>query len=175
MRLLFVTLIASVALTGHAFAQQQQAPPNCSASEHRALDFWIGQWDAYRADNNVLAGHSSITSADAGCVIHEQWESVGQNAGYAGQSLNIYNRVTGHWEQFWNDTTGTVTHYIGGPIAGGAVQMTTADEGPNAPARYNRVTFTPQSDGTVLQRGETSSDGQTWTLGYLLVYRRRNG
>lgn len=173
MRLLIATVLAAVALTAHASAQQQQAPPNCSAAEHRALDFWIGEWDAYRADNNVLSGHSSITSENNGCVIHEHWESVGRGAGYTGQSLNIYNRLTGHWEQYWNDTTGGVTYYIGGPIAGGAVQMTTGDQGANAPSRYARVTFTPQSDGTVLQRGENSVDGQTWTLGYLLVYRRR--
>lgn len=174
MRLFIAAVLAAAALTTHAPAQQQQAPPNCSASEHRALDFWIGEWDAYRADNNVLSGRSSITSEDTGCVIHERWQSVGQGAGYTGQSLNIYNRTTGHWEQFWNDTSGNVVHFIGGPIAGGAVRMTTADQGANATNRYSRVTFTPQPDGTVLQRGENSADGQTWTLGYLFVYRRRS-
>lgn len=172
--LIAAAILATAALVPHASAQQQPAPPNCSAAEHRALDFWIGEWDAYRTDNNVLAGRSSITSEDSGCVIHEHWESVGQNAGYTGQSLNIYNRTTGHWEEYWNDTTGAVTHFIGGPIAGGAVQMTTGDQGAQASNRYNRVTFTPQSDGTVIQRGENSVDGQTWTLGYQLVYRRRS-
>lgn len=172
--LLAVTVVAPALLTSHASAQQQQAPPTCSASEHRALDFWVGEWDAYRTDNNVLSGRSSITSENNGCVIHEHWESVGQGAGYTGQSLNIYNRTTGHWEEFWNDTTGNVAHFIGGPIAGGAVQMTTGDQGPNAPNRYARVTFTPQPDGTVIQRGETSADGQTWAVGYQFVYRRRS-
>ncbi len=171
------------ALTAAAFATlavctaplalaQQQAPPNCSAAEFRALDFWVGEWDAFRADNNVLSGHSSITREQGGCVIHEHWTSVGQGAGYAGQSQNIYNRLNGHWEEYWTDTTGGVLHFIGGPVEHG-VQMTTGDRGPDAQPRYARVTFTDQGDGTVRQHGENSSDGQTWTTNYVLIYRHR--
>lgn len=155
-----------------AQAQQQPPPPTCAGPEFRALDFWLGEWDAFRADNNVLSGHSSITREDNGCVIHEHWESVGQGAGYAGQSLNIYNRLNGHWEEYWADTTGGVLYFVGGPIAHG-VQMTTGDRGASAQPRYSRVTFTDRGDGTVEQRGENSADGQAWTVGYVLIYRHR--
>lgn len=172
MRTLLIAAAALAALASPSAAQQQQAPPTCAAADHHALDFWIGEWDAFRADNNQLSGHSSITSENNGCVIHEHWESVGQGAGYTGQSLNIYNRLTGHWEEYWNDTTGAVTYFVGGLIPHG-VQMTTGDQGPHARNRYNRVTFTDRGDGTVEQRGENSADGQTWTVGYVLIYRPR--
>ena len=171
-----VVVLAIAALTGIAplaTAQPQPTPPpTCEGPEFRALDFWVGEWDAFRADNNVLSGHSSITREDNGCVIHEHWESVGQGAGYAGQSLNIYNRLNGHWEEYWADTTGGVLHFIGGPIAHG-VSMTTGDRGESAQPRYARVTFTDRGDGTVEQRGENSADGQAWTIGYVLIYRHR--
>lgn len=170
--LISAAAIAALLVCAAPAHAQQQAPATCTAAEFRALDFWIGEWDAFRADNNVLSGHSSITREDNGCVIHEHWESVGQGAGYAGQSLNIYNRLNGHWEEYWTDTTGGVLHFIGGPIAHG-VSMTTGDRGESATPRYARVTFTDRGDGTVEQRGENSSDGQTWAVGYVLIYRHR--
>lgn len=172
MRLALIVGALAILATASAPAAlaQQQAPPTCAAAEHHALDFWIGEWDAFRADNNALSGHSSITQEQNGCVIHEHWESVGQGAGYAGQSLNIYNRLNGHWEEYWTDTTGGVLYFVGGPIAHG-VQMTTGDRGADAQPRYARVTFTDRGDGTVEQRGENSNNGQDWTVGYVLIYR----
>ena len=38
---------------------------------------------------------------------------------------------------------------------------------------YSRMTFTNNADGTVLQHGEQSADGQTWTTSYAFIYRRR--
>ncbi len=38
---------------------------------------------------------------------------------------------------------------------------------------YSRITFTNNPDGTVLQHGEQSADGQTWTTSYAFIYRRR--
>ncbi len=49
MRTLFA-VVATLTLTTPALAQQQPAPPTCEAAEYRAFDFWIGEWDAFRAD-----------------------------------------------------------------------------------------------------------------------------
>lgn len=174
MRLL-LALLAAFALVAPASAQQQQQMPTCEAAEHRALDFWIGEWDAHRADTNALGGRSTISSIQSGCAIREQWTSVGGPA-FSGESLNIYDRVSGRWEQYWVSSTGNRTHFVGGPIENG-MQLTTPTAlalSPGAEPQFRRVTLTAQPDGTVHQRGETSADGQTWTLGYLLVYRRRS-
>lgn len=171
MRAIIAIVFAALAAAPPAFAQPQL--PNCQAAEHRGMDFWIGEWDAYRADNNALSGRSTITLIQSGCVIREQWTSEGQP--FSGESYNIYNRVSGKWEQYWVSSTGNRTHYVGEPIENG-VRLTTpvaSALNPGAPAQFSRVTLTAQPDGTVLQRGESSADGQTWTLNYLLVYRRR--
>lgn len=167
-----LAIVAALAITTPARAQQQQQAPTCDASEYRAFDFWIGEWDAFRADNNAPAGRSSIKSEDAGCVITEHWTSLSQP--YTGQSLNIYDRTSGKWEQFWVDSNGTRVHFIGGPTATG-MQITTeapVTVAPNQQA-YSRMTFTNNADGTVLQHGEQSADGQTWTTSYAFIYRRR--
>jgi hypothetical protein len=184
MRFMLAAFAASLVFASCAHAQTQSAapppppPPNCSAAEHHALDFWIGEWDAFRADNNRLSGRSSITASDGGCVINEHWTSLGQPFAYSGRSLNTFNTSGGHWEEYWADSTGSRVYFVGGVIAARAVQMSTptpSPTGPNGAMQWQRVTFTPNADATVTQQGDTSPDGQTWTLNYRLIYRHHQG
>lgn len=174
MRLKALALGALLASSPAAFAQNQQqpAPPTCEAPEHRAFDFWIGEWDAYVTGTENLAGRSSIRSEDNGCVVTEHWTSAGSP--YSGRSLNIYDRATGHWQQFWVDSTGEVTRFVGGPHEGGMRLTDPANVTARSPSPiHTRMTFTPSPDGSVRQHGETSPDGQTWTTRYDFTYRRR--
>ena len=184
MRYPLAALVASFVFASCAHAQTQGAspppppPPNCAAAEHHALDFWIGEWDAFRADNNRLSGRSSITASDDGCVINEHWTSTGAPFAYSGRSLNMYDRIGRHWQQYWADSTGAYIYFTGGVIAQGAVQMSTPSPSPtgaNGAMQWQRVTFTPNGDGTLTQQGDTSPDGQTWTLSYRLIYRHHTG
>lgn len=167
------TVAAFVLLT--ACAHAQQAPPQtptCAAPEYRAFDFWVGEWDAYVAGTENLAGRSSIRSENAGCVITEHWTS--PRGPYTGQSINIYDRVTGQWNQFYADSTGEVTRFVGAPFEGGMrlvdpANISAEQDGP----RHTRMTFTPNADGAVRQHGESSTDGVTWTTDYAFIYRRR--
>jgi len=164
--------LALLLLSSPALAQTQPQPPNCSAPEYRALDFWVGEWDAYRSDTNALVGRSSVTREENGCVIHEHWSAA--NDGVTGQSFNIYERLTGQWEQYWVSSTGEITHYFGAPIAGGMQLTAVGDRSAIAPGAVfqSRVTLTTEPDGAVRQVGETSSNGQAWTTRYAILYRR---
>jgi hypothetical protein len=167
------TLAAFVVPTACAHAQQTPPQmPTCEAPEHRAFDFWVGEWDAYVAGTENLAGRSSIRSENAGCVITEHWTSA--RGPYTGQSINIYDRVTGQWNQFYSDSTGEVTRFVGNPENGSMrlVDPANISAGRDGP-RQTRMTFTPNVDGTVRQHGETSADGVTWTTDYDFIYRRR--
>src|SRR5690349_20649283 len=89
-----------VACAAPALAQQTptpQAPPHedCSTAPHRALDFWLGQWDVFDRASNSHVGHSLITAHDDGCVIQEEW--TGDDTHDTGRSLNMYDVNTGHW------------------------------------------------------------------------------
>lgn len=174
-------LISAASATAQpSSAQPAAAPPpmpTCSAAAHHALDFWIGEWDAFRADNNQLSGRSSITASDGGCVINEHWTSLGAGAPYTGRSLNTFDASSGKWEQYWADSTGSHIYFVGGTGAAGAISMATLAAGPatpGSPAQWQRVTLTPLPDGTVRQQGDTSPDGQTWTLSYALIYRHHH-
>lgn len=167
------TLAAFVLLTACAHAQQTPPPPpTCSAPEFRAFDFWVGEWDVVVTGTENRAGSSVISKENADCVITEHWTSA--RGPYTGQSLNMYDRVTGHWNQYYMDSTGEVTRFTGDPIEHGMrlvdpANVVAGQEGP----KHTRMTFTANADGTVRQHGETSADGATWTTDYDLTYRRR--
>lgn len=168
--------LAVCLFTDVAVAQASPAtppPPACTAAAHRAFDFWIGEWDAYVSGTENLAGRSSIASTDGGCVITERWTST--RSPYSGRSLNLFDATSGQWLQFWTDSQGEITRFVGGPTATG-MQFLAVDE--VAPGRAQkqtlRMTFTRNGDGSVRQFGETSTDsGRTWAASYDFHYRRR--
>jgi hypothetical protein len=168
-------LAAAVALlfaTAPIAAAQTPAPPSptCEAPEHRAFDFWIGEWDAYVTGTENLAGRSTIAREDTGCVITEHWRS--ERVAYTGRSLNLYDRESGKWEQFWVDSTGEVTHFVGGPTATGMQLVDANNRAAGQPAPvHTRMTFTANPDGSVRQFGETSADGVSWAASYDFTYR----
>ena len=158
-----------------AAAAQTPGPPAppyaCTAASHRAFDFWVGSWDVFVTGSLHQAGTSVIERKDGGCVITEQWTSIG--APLTGRSLNMFDATTGQWVQIWMDSAGEITRYRGGPTPTG-MQLFAEDEiSPSRPARLSlRMTFTRQPNGTVRQLGETSPDrGVTWTTSYDLTYR----
>lgn len=165
--------IAFVLMVSPAFAQSQApASPTCVSPEHHAFDFWVGEWDAYVTGTENLAGRSSIRSEDAGCVITEHWTSV--RAQYSGRSLNMYDRATQQWNQYWMDSTGEVTRFVGNPHEGGMRLTDPANiAAPATTPQHTRMTFSQNADGSVRQFGETSPDGVTWTASYDFTYRRR--
>jgi len=167
------TIAAFILLTACAHAQQTPPQlPTCSAPEFRAFDFWVGEWDVVVTGTENRAGSSVIGKENADCVITEHWTSA--RGPYTGQSLNMYDRATGHWNQYYMDSTGEVTRFEGGPFENGMRLLDPANvaAGQSAPLQ-TRMTFTANADGTVRQHGETSPDGATWTTSYDLTYRRR--
>ena len=168
-----------------AFGIASQFPTGgvpCSAAEYRQFDFWLGKWDARRADNNALSGTDVITSELGGCVIAENW-----NDGFRGRSISVYDASIRQWTQFWAYTGGGAFSplLLQGGFAGGEMAM-----------RYDRVSATgvfvpfpppgalrfqitdayewipdPQT-GSVFQRDRRAFDGAPPFLAFLLRYDR---
>lgn len=177
MRLLWsgICLVASIAAPASAVAQAApSATPStvaCSASEHGALDFWVGEWDVIRPDTGLLVARSKIDKLH-GCVIREQWMPM---TGAGGSSLSHYDGRTRQWRQLWLDGTGGRVEFAGGSV-GETVVLTGHWPGVNGPGQDGliRMTYSRLSDGGVRQRGDLSIDhGVTWTLNFMFDYRRR--
>ena len=169
-------LIASLLLAATpAFAQQAaKPPPPCMSEQHRQFDFWVGEWDVSDPAGKP-AGRSRIESRLGQCVVHEHWFGAG---GTVGESFNIRNADTGQWEQFWVDNGGNRLHLKGG-LVGKAMVLEGVQDKPSAQTgltQRERITWTPNADGSVRQLWETSADdGKRWATSFDGLYRKARG
>jgi len=153
------------AIAAIALAQAAAAAAPCSAPEYHQFDFWAGRWDVYDAKGQMVA-HSLIEPV-YGCGIRENWMPIGKPGG---GSLSIYVLDQKRWEQFWIDSQGTRAMFTGG-WNGSAMVITGKWGGPLV-----RMSYSKNSDGSVRQFGEQSTDeGKTWGPSFDFTSRPAKG
>jgi len=155
-------LVAAISLG----ATTPPAPPpaGCAASESHQFDFWIGDWNVIDPAGKV-AGHNRIEAILGGCALAEHWDGAG---GGHGVSYNAYDTGAKVWRQFWVDARGGVLQ-----LEGGLVGRDMVLKSPGAGKHVDRITWTPNDDGTVRQHWQTSEDGgTTWATSFDGRYER---
>ncbi len=140
-------------------------PGSCTAPEHRQFDFWVGEWHVTTPDGKH-AGDSRIEKVLGGCALHESWQGA---TGGRGFSYNAYDRDRKVWHQTWVDRQGNLLLLEGG-LKDGSMVLSGAQG-----KTLNRISWTPNTDGTVRQLWETSTDqGKTWQSAFDGLYRRKS-
>lgn len=169
-------LLASCMLlstAGTVMAQTQQKPPDCSAPEHHAFDFWVGHWEVKVAEGKV-AGTNDVSSILNGCVILEEWTGSG---GGTGKSFNMYSRADGKWHQTWVDSNGGRLDLVGG-FENGKLMLKGENKAPDGAHVMQRLSFEKiaGSPHRVRQLWHQSRDGgKTWTVSFDGMYERKTG
>ena len=156
---------------GQAMARSPPAPPPaCTAAEHRQFDFWLGHWNVLGgADGTVPQGSSRIERSDNGCWITEHWHGA---RGSNGTSLNAWDAASGVWRQFWTGGDGVVLR-LEGSLRDGAMEMHGELPKRGGGVQLQRIRWSPQTDGSVIQQWDTSDDdGGSWQTSFRGVYRR---
>lgn len=148
-------------------------PVACAENGHGQFDFWVGEWDVYPNGASQLIAYSRIEKLYGGCAIRENWMPV---KGTGGGSLNAYDPSTKRWQQKWIGSQPGIIEFDGG-LVDGAMVLTgfwAAVNGPGQDALI-RMRYIPQSDGSVRQHGEQSTDhGLTWTTNFDFIYKKRS-
>lgn len=146
-----------------------QAVIPCRYSEQsRQFDFWMGEWEV-KNTTGQLAGRSSIQLILGDCIIFENWTSAPPND-YSGKSFNLYNSVTGKWQQTWVDDKGALIEFFDGEYSEGKMVFFTK---PNQNNTVRRLTFFNVDSNQVRQFSELSNDDKkTWTTEYDFLYHR---
>ena len=168
MRFLTSVAIGALALGVAAPSPAQSTPPPCADTEHRAFDFWIGEWNVH-GGNGKLAGTNSIKREIGGCVLHERYDT---GRGYSGESFNIYDAPRKMWHQTWVDSGGLLLVLEGGLRDGTMIlegQTTATDQ----KITKHRITWTPNPDGSVRQLWESTGPNGEWTVAFDGKYTRR--
>jgi hypothetical protein len=159
-----VALLLSCAIS----ASSQDPPSQCSSLAHRAFDFWIGDWNVYKSSGE-LAGTNSITRELTGCVIHEHYTTP---RGYSGESFNIYDASRKVWHQSWVDSDGLLLLLEGNVRDGKMILQGTTVDG-NGKRTKHRITWTPNTDGSVRQFWESTDASGKWTIAFDGKYVRK--
>lgn len=147
-----------------ASAQQSR----CSSAAHRQFDFWVGDWNVTDV-RGATSGTSSIERVLGGCVLSESWR--GSN-GVLGRSLSAFSSADDKWHQAWVDNEGTVLMLSGG-LVNGEMVLEGERRLPDGSRRLDRITWTPNVDGTLRQVWQASGDsGMRWTTVFDGIYRR---
>lgn len=141
----------------------------CDTPEHRAFDFWLGDWQVHTPDGK-LAGHNLVERREGSCVVHEQYTSAGSK--YWGESLNIYDASRKVWHQTWVDTSGLLLVLEGG-IRDGKMVLEGESTGDDGSVSKQRVTWTPNADGSVRQLWESSTRPGKWSTVFDGLYTHK--
>src|SRR5215471_16022313 len=126
-----------------------QAVP-CGGPENRQFDFWVGDWQVHKPDGS-FAGMNRITLEYGGCVVHERYAT---GRGYSGESLNTYDAARKVWHQTWVDSGGLLLTLEGGWNGKSLVLEGMAPNMSGVQSKQ-RITWTPNADGSVHQLWET--------------------
>jgi tetratricopeptide (TPR) repeat protein len=143
----------------------------CNTEEYHQFDFWLGEWDVTPANAQSATAENVISLQQEGCVVLEEYRT----GAFTGMSINFYDSTTQKWHQTWMSNAGGSVYLEGGLNEDGAMEMTDKDLPISAAARsINRVTWTPNEDGSVRQYWEFSSDGgETWSVSFDGLYVKK--
>jgi tetratricopeptide (TPR) repeat protein len=153
---------------------EQNAMPCLGLSQARQFDFWIGEWDAYVTGTANLAGHSRIEKASGGCMILENWTSLG-NIPFEGKSMNFVDPSTKKWKQVWIGSNGlNVSEFLNGEYRDGAMRFEFETTNAQNQKQLVHFYFFNENVDQVRQLHETSTDdGKTWVTTYDFTYKRK--
>lgn len=140
----------------------------CESPEHRAFDFWLGEWQVKTAEGK-FAGINRITQEYGGCVIHEHYTT---GRGYSGESLNTYDAGRKVWHQSWVDNTGTLLLLEGG-IRDGKMVLEGRTTGDDKLVTKHRITWTPNKDESVRQFWESTNAEGKWETAFDGIYTKK--
>lgn len=168
------TVLFSLSLLLSLPLQAQAADPKkpvCADAVFHQFDFWVGDWDVTTPQGKP-AGRNRIQSILEGCAISEEWTGAG---GTNGRSHSAWDARNKQWNQYWvADDAGVL--YLSGSLRDGSMVLSGEQLDPASGKRSpQRVTWTPNADGSVRQLWESSADGgKTWTTVFEGIYRRRS-
>jgi hypothetical protein len=164
-------LIAMIPLLVIALSGSLAVPlqARCVLPQHRQFDFLLGDWEVSDSLGRRL-GTNRIERILDGCVLYESWTGA---SGSRGHSFNAYDPGDNRWHQSWVDNEGTVLVITGG-IVNGEMVMEGERKLPDGSVTLERITWSPNADGSVRQLWQSSRDrGMRWGVVFEGIYRKR--
>jgi len=144
---------------------------NCAAPVYRQLDFWLGDWDTFEAnDPTTSISRTHVDLIAAGCAIHELYE---QTDGLIGDSILSFDAVRNVWQQTWVTNRGSLMVIVG-KFKDGALTLEGEVHLKDGKSLLQRITWKVEGSG-VRESSLISKDaGKTWEPGFDVVFRKHH-
>ena len=140
------------------------------------FDFWIGEWEVTWKEGNGSTGRgiNSITKTLDGKVIQENFSiTEGQQKGFKGTSISVYQPRFERWKQAWADNNGGYYDFEGKVDGNKRIFQTAVFELDDGRKLTQRMVFYNITEDSLTWDWETSYDGgETWTLSWRIFYER---
>ena len=166
-------LAAAVGLlaVGGVPPRSPEAATSCSAPDYRRLDFWVGDWNVFDADDRTaVAARTRVEPILGGCAIRESYEGAD---GHAGESLTAWDAGRRVWHQTWVTNRGALLA-IEGRFDGGALTMEGTQHSADGRSETIRGTWKREGRG-VRETAFVSSGGAAWRPLFDIVFLPRAG
>lgn len=139
----------------------------CDGAAYHAYDFFVGDWDVYKADGTRFAS-DTVTKEMDGCAILERWSHNNDK----GVGYSAYDAQQDRWVQdfFMND--GTVLTFVG-HVVGDGILFEGIDMPKPGVSERNRVLFRRRSDGFEEFWTTSVDGGRTWKTVFDAFFRRK--
>ncbi len=155
---------------------EPQRPPGCGGdATRRQMDFWLGDWDISPTGATMIVGEATITSANQGCALIEDFRPF---QGGRGHGLFAFDAQENKWRQTFVDSAG-VWGEAEGAFENGV--MTFDITHPRPPAQFpadmrRQISFQQVDADTVRQWGQRQDPTtHQWVRFFDLTYHRRAG
>jgi hypothetical protein len=153
----------------------------CTASEHRQLDFWLGEWDvvvrARKAPDSSewgeARGSQRIESALGGCVVAEHFAADGPGPAWAGASYSMWQPASRTWRQTWVDDQGSYLLFTGGLEAGVMTLYGEPRQVKGKRVRMRMIFLEVAADSMRWEWQREAEGVPGWTAMMVIEYRRR--
>ncbi|WP_234572566.1 hypothetical protein [Rhodohalobacter sp. 614A] len=139
------------------------------------FDFWVGKWKvSWEEGNGMGKGTNHIERILDGTVIRENFRILeGQNTGFQGTSISVYQPRLNLWKQVWADNQGGYFDFTGKVDGEKRIFQTEISEREDGSRITQRMVFYDITNGSLTWDWESSTDGgETWTLNWRIFYER---
>jgi ketosteroid isomerase-like protein len=166
--ILAVLVVSSLLTFVYGPRPLEAASDPCAASEFHQLDFWVGDWDVFDADNAATqVARVRVDRVLGECVLREDYQDT---SGHKGQSFSIYDASRKVWHQSWVTNRGQLLLLEGGVQAGDMV-LSAVEHLADGKEKQIRGTWKAVAGG-VRETAVTSTDGgKTWAPWFDLMFR----
>lgn len=139
------------------------------------FNFWVGEWEvSWEEGDGMGRGTNNVEKTLDGSVIQENFEiTKGQNAGFKGMSISVYQPRFERWKQAWADNNGGYFDFTGKIEVNKRIFQTEVRELEDGREFTQRMVFYDITESSMTWDWESSEDGgESWTLNWRIFYER---